>query len=268
MDGREHLISLTEAGREAFGRLDAAARGEIEAMLTRLSPEEQDRLVRAMGAIEWLLGGAPERRVSIHPAPAPAGGHGVGGPPARCSTTRNTVGRTFEALVAQIVADFIRNFDPRRERCWIAEMNGEPVGSVFLVKHPEREGVAKLRLLLVEPRARGIGDRRRLVQECTRFARQAGYRKITLWTNDMLVAARRIYEREGYRLVHREPHAEFGEGLVGETWELSFPHGPGTEIQSCHVFPYRLPGQPWSEVVLGVGVSDRRSRSRTRPFGR
>ncbi|MFS8637856.1 MAG: helix-turn-helix domain-containing GNAT family N-acetyltransferase [Gemmatimonadota bacterium] len=269
VDGREHLISLTEAGREAFGRLDAAARGEIEAMLTRLSPEEQDRLVRAMGAIEWLLGGAPERRVSYILRPHQPGDmgwvvhrHGV------LYNQEYGWDERFEALVAQIVADFIRNFDPRRERCWIAEMNGEPVGSVFLVKHPEREGVAKLRLLLVEPRARGLGIGRRLVQECTRFARQAGYRKITLWTNDVLVAARRIYEREGYRLVHREPHAEFGEGLVGETWELSFPHGPGTEIQSCHVFPYRLPGQPWSEVVLGVGVSDRRSRSRTRPFGR
>lgn len=220
-DGREQMISLTEAGREAFGRLDAAARGEIEAMLTRLSAEEQDRLVRAMGTIESLLGGAPERRVSYILRPHQPGDlgwivyrHGV------LYNQEYRWDERFEALVAQVVADFVWNFDPRRERCWIAEMNGEPVGSVFLVKHPEREGVAKLRLLLVEPRARGLGIGRRLVQECTRFARQAGYRKITLWTNNVLVAARRIYEQEGYRLVHQEPYEELGEGWIGETWEL------------------------------------------------
>ncbi|HEY8468289.1 MAG TPA: helix-turn-helix domain-containing GNAT family N-acetyltransferase [Longimicrobiales bacterium] len=220
-DGREHLISLTEKGQEAFARLNAASRGEIEAMLGRLSAEEQDRLVQAMGTIETLLGAPPEHRVPyilrLH-QPGDMGWvvhrHGV--------LYHQEYGwdETFEALVAQIVADFIRNFDPKHERCWIAEMGGEPVGSVFLVKHPEQEGVAKLRLLLVEPRARGLGIGKRLVQECTRFARQAGYRRITLWTNSVLVAARRIYEREGYRLVHQEPHHSFGHDLVGETWEL------------------------------------------------
>ncbi len=220
-DGREHLVSLTGAGREAFARLNAASRGDIEAMLTRLSPEEQDRLVRAMGAIESLLGAAPQRPVPYILRPHQPGDmgwvvhrHGV------LYNQEYGWDERFEALVAQVVADFIRNFDARRERCWIAEMEGEPVGSVFLVKHPEREGVAKLRLLLVEPRARGLGIGRRLVQECTRFARQAGYRTITLWTNNVLLAARRIYEREGYRLVHAESHQEFGEGLIGETWEL------------------------------------------------
>jgi GNAT superfamily N-acetyltransferase len=127
---------------------------------------------------------------------------------------------TYEALIARIVADFIDHFDPKRERCWIAEREGEVVGSVFLITHPEREGVAKLRLLYVERAARGLGIGRRLVSECTQFARQTGYKTITLWTNSVLTSARKIYEAEGYRLVHEAPHHSFGHDLVGQTWEL------------------------------------------------
>ncbi|MFW6079944.1 MAG: bifunctional helix-turn-helix transcriptional regulator/GNAT family N-acetyltransferase [Gemmatimonadota bacterium] len=220
-DRRRRLLSLTESGQEAFARLNAASRDVISAMLTELSETDQQRLVGAMHVIEGLLGAEPEHRVPYILRPHQTGDmgwvvhrHGV------LYGQEYGWDERFEALVAEIVADFIRGFDPGRERCWIAEKEGENVGSVFLVRHPEREGVAKLRLLLVEPKARGLGIGTRLVQECTRFARRAGYHTITLWTNSVLHAARRIYEREGYELVDEAPHDSFGHDLVGQTWEL------------------------------------------------
>jgi len=125
---------------------------------------------------------------------------------------------SFEALVAQICADFITNYDPAKERCWLAEMQGERVGSIFCVN--AGDGVAKLRLLLVDPKARDLGLGTRLVKEGIRFARRAGYQKVTLWTNDILIAARQIYEKLGFRLVAEDPHHSFGHDLVGQTWEL------------------------------------------------
>ena len=127
----------------------------------------------------------------------------------------------FETIVAEVIASYMRDHDPARERVWIAERDGERVGCVMLTRHPEDREVAKLRLLLVDPKARGLGLGARLVAECTAFARAAGYRKVTLWTNSVLHSARRLYVAEGYRLVDERPHALFGEGMIGETWELS-----------------------------------------------
>jgi DNA-binding MarR family transcriptional regulator/GNAT superfamily N-acetyltransferase len=221
-DRRQYRLSLTRKGAGAFASLNAASRSEIERMLAELAEGDQARLVQAMHTIEGVLDAAPEHHVPYILRPHQSGDmgwvvhrHGV------LYNQEYGWDDTFEALVAEIVATFIRNFDPKRERCWIAEREGENVGSVFLVKHPERDGVAKLRLLLVESRARGLGIGRRLVQECTRFARQAGYHTITLWTNSVLHAARRIYETEGYTLINEEPHHSFGHDLVGQTWELA-----------------------------------------------
>lgn len=218
-DGRQKLLSLTARGREVFAPLDRRSRAETEAMLTRLSDTEQRRLVGAMSAITRLLddeNSAAPYLLRPH-APGDMGWvvqrHGI------LYAEEYGWDETFEALVAEIVAGFIRHFNPKRERCWIAERDGKNVGSVFLMAHPEREGVAQLRLLLVEPSARGLGIGRRLVEECTRFARQTGYHTITLWTNDVLISARRIYEAAGFQLVHEEPHHSFGHDLVGQTWE-------------------------------------------------
>jgi DNA-binding MarR family transcriptional regulator/GNAT superfamily N-acetyltransferase len=217
-DGRRRLIRLTERGREVFAPLDARSRADIGAMLGGMSTEEQERLVGAMRTIEGLLGARPEVPYLLRPHGAGDMGwvvyrHGV------LYAREYGWDERFEALVAEIVAKFIQHYDPKLERCWIAEREGEIVGSVFLVKQTEE--IAKLRLLLVEPKARGLGIGSRLVEECIRFARQAGYRKITLWTNDVLYSARRIYQGMGFRLVHEEPHHSFGYDLVGQTWELA-----------------------------------------------
>src|SRR5918995_4946106 len=218
-DGRRRLLRLTERGREAFAPLDARSRIEIGAMLGGVSVAGQERLVGAMRTIERLLGARPEPAVPYILRPHRPGDmgwvvhrHGV------LYAREYGWDEHFEALVAEVVGEFIRQYDPRLERCWIAEREGEMVGCVFLVR--ETGEIAKLRLLLVEPEARGLGIGSRLVEECIRFARQAGYLKITLWTNDVLNSARRIYKAMGFRLVHEEPHHSFGHDLVGQTWEL------------------------------------------------
>jgi len=219
-DRRQQMLSLTDTGQAAFAQLNAASHRDIEAMLNELSEVDRDRLTHAMQTIEDLLGAQPEHRVPYILRPHQPGDmgwvvqrHGV------LYNREYGWDEEFEALVAEIVARFIRNFDPKRERCWIAEKDGENVGSVFLVRRSDT--TAQLRLLLVEPKARGLGIGKRLVQECTRFARQRRYEKIVLWTNSVLDAARHIYELEGYRLVEEEHHHSFGHHLVGQNWELA-----------------------------------------------
>ena len=222
-DARQSRISLTDAGRAAFAELDAASRRDIGAMLDALPAVEQDRLVRAMGTVQAVLGAgaadaatAGEPYVLRDPRPGDLGWvvqvHGA------LYEREYGWDARFEGLVAEVVGGFVRGWDPARERCWIAERHGENVGSIFLVRGTDE--VAKLRLLIVDPRARGLGIGTRLVRECIAFARQAGYRTLSLWTNDVLVGARRIYAAEGFRVVATEVHDSFGLPLTAETWEL------------------------------------------------
>jgi len=218
-DGRQVRLGLTEPGRSAFAELDARSQAEVGAMLEALKPVERGQLLESIVTIERLLAGEPAGTAMVvlrSPEPGDLGWvverHGL------LYAEEYGWDARFEALVARVVADYVANFDSRLDRCWIAEREGRRVGSVFVVK--ETATVARLRLLLVEPAARGNGLGRRLVEECIRFSRRAGYMKLVLWTNDVLHAARRIYERAGFHQVKREPHALFGESLVGETWEL------------------------------------------------
>jgi DNA-binding MarR family transcriptional regulator/GNAT superfamily N-acetyltransferase len=218
-DARQSFLTLTRGGEAAFAKLNTRSQGQIAAMLDTLSPENQHRLVEALGVVETLLGDGPPTRepylLRTH-QPGDMGWvvhrHGV------LYCEEYGWDERFEALVASIVAGFVKNFDARRERCWIAERDGEPVGSVFVVR--ESDTVAKLRLLIVEPKARGLGIGARLVDECVRFARRTGYKRLVLWTNSILLPARALYEKAGFRMVKSEPHADFGIELVGETWEL------------------------------------------------
>ena len=218
-DGRRSLVALTRKGRAAFATLDARSHDEVREMLSRLAEPDQRHLLEAMRTVERLLGApsqpAPGYLLRTH-QPGDMGWvvhrHGV------LYAQEYGWDEQFEALVADIVAQFLRRFDPKHERCWIAEREGDIVGSVFLVK--ESDTVAKLRLLLVEPSARGLGIGNRLVTECVRTARRMSYRKLTLWTQQSLPAARRIYQQAGFRLVGSEPHHSFGHDLIGETWDL------------------------------------------------
>jgi DNA-binding MarR family transcriptional regulator/GNAT superfamily N-acetyltransferase len=223
MDARQVFLTLTHRGKQKFSVQNARQNEEVENLLSKLTPEEQQHLVASMRTIQRTLGSAPRDPKRTFILRGPRLGdmgwvifrHGEG--------YANLYGwdERFEALVARVAGEFESDHDPARERCWIAERDGERMGCIFLVKHPEQMDVAKLRLLWVEPAARGIGLGKALVQECTRFARQAGYKKIVLWTNSELKSARDLYEREGYKLVRREPHPMFPKPQLAEEWELA-----------------------------------------------
>jgi DNA-binding MarR family transcriptional regulator/N-acetylglutamate synthase-like GNAT family acetyltransferase len=218
-DGRRRLLRLTAAGEDAFSELDRRSRDEVAGMLNRLSEEDQLKLLDATRTIEATLGDEgtpPEPFLLRRHGPGDVGWvvqrHGA--------LYAGEYGwyETFEALVARIVADFVDGYDPERERCWIAETNGRNAGCVFLVRDTDQ--VAKLRLLLVEPEARGTGLGTRLVEECVGFARDRGYEKLVLWTNSVLHSARHIYEKQGFELMEEERHHSFGKDLIGQNWEL------------------------------------------------
>lgn len=219
-DGRQVVLSLTTKGRKAFAALDHRSQRDMGMILRKLSLADQERVVAAMRRIEALVGdgdGSAARCILRPHRPGDMGWvvsvHGA------LYAQEHGWDSSFEALVADIVAQFIRRFDAQREHCWIADMDGEPVGSAFLMKGDTAD-VAKLRLLIVDPKARGLGLGRRLVDECIAFARAKNYRQITLWTQSILVSARRIYQATGFRLLESQPHTSWGASLVGETWRL------------------------------------------------
>lgn len=216
-DRRQYRLSLTAKGRQAFAKLDRRSQDQVADMLSALPDHQRTRLTAAMSTIEGLLGPSLSASAAILRAPRPGEMGWVVQSHGALYAAEYGFDSTFEALVAEIVAKFVASFDASRERCWIADIDGSPVGSVFLVKASDE--VAKLRLLLVEPAARGQHLGQRLVAECIAFARQCGYRRITLWTQSILLAARRIYQDAGFALVASEPHRSFGQSLTGETWE-------------------------------------------------
>src|SRR4051794_15974530 len=216
-DARQSLITITAKGRKAFAPLNQASRDQVAALLGKLSDADQERVVGAMRQVEHLLGAQKLSNPIVLRPHRPGDMGWVTSANASLYAREYGWDISYEALVAKITAEFIENFDVRRERCWIAEMDGERVGSVFVVR--KTDAIAKLRLLIIDPKARGRGLGKRLVDECLRFAREAGYKSMTLWTQSILVAARGIYARAGFKLVAEEPHHSFGADLIGETWE-------------------------------------------------
>ncbi|MEP7001998.1 MAG: helix-turn-helix domain-containing GNAT family N-acetyltransferase [bacterium] len=225
-DRRESHLTLTATGRAGFAELDARTRSDVAALIAPLGEADEHALIAAMERVRTLLGDEPDRVRAAAPSfvlrPPRAGDLGwVVQRHGELYAREYGWDERMEALIAKIVAAFVETFDKQRERCWIAERNGQNVGSIFVVKHAEREGVAQLRLLLVDPSARGLGIGNTLVDEVIRFARQAGYHTLTLWTNDVLVSARKIYIAAGFKLAHEEKHHSFGHDLVSQTWELT-----------------------------------------------
>lgn len=217
-DARQHHLQLTTKGRARFADLDRRSSAQAAELIGHLSPANEAQLITHLDAIRHLLAAPAENKSAVTLRPPKAGELGwVVSRHGALYAHEYGWNAEFEGLVARIVGEFVEHFDPRRERCWIAELDGHPVGCVFLVK--QSDTIGKLRLLLVEPSARGRGVGAQLVSACVQFAREAGYRKIVLWTNSVLTAARHIYERAGFRLVAAEKHRSFGADLTGQTWE-------------------------------------------------
>lgn len=225
-DERQRFLSLTAKGRRVFAPLNERSNRDIAAMIDEVSPAARNELVQAVDTIRRLLGDKTEGSrtpylLRLHQA----GDMGwIVYRQAILYSEEYGWDNTYEALAAEIVAQFIKAYDPKRERAWIAEKDGERVGAVFVAKGSDE--VARLRLLHVEPAARGLGIGKRLVEECIRFARQAGYKKLTLWTQSILLAARHIYKQAGFQVVREEPHHSFGKDLTAETWEIDLGMKP------------------------------------------
>ncbi len=224
-DARQSHLSLTPRGRRAYAPLERRSQRDTATMIERLPPAAQSRLIAAMHTIQGLLDGdlaarRPRRGGAGYTLRAPAPGDFGWIVRRHAELYAQEYGWTapFEGLCAQIVADFANDYDAKRERCWIAEMDGEPVGCIFLVEDSAK--VARIRLLLVDPKARGLGLGAHLVDECVRFARRAGYTKITLWTHSVLSAARHIYQKAGFRLTGTEQHKSWGRPVTSEFWDL------------------------------------------------
>jgi DNA-binding MarR family transcriptional regulator/GNAT superfamily N-acetyltransferase len=220
-DARQSFLTITARGRKAFAPLETRTMRQVGAVLGRLDKPQQDHLVAAMLAVETMIApsATAESRINLR-QPRPGDLGWVVARHAELYLREYGWAENFEGVCAQIVADFANKYDPKRECCWIAEMDGRNVGSVFLVK--ETDTIARLRLLLVDPAARGHGLGTRLTGECIRFARKAGYRGITLWTHEVLTAARHTYERAGFRLTSSEKRRSFGQDVVSEHWDMAF----------------------------------------------
>jgi DNA-binding MarR family transcriptional regulator/GNAT superfamily N-acetyltransferase len=221
-DGRQSHLTLTPRGRKSYAPLDMRSQRETAAMLATLAPADQTRLIAAMATIETLLEGQvaerPPQRTYILRAPRPGDFGWIVKHNAELYAQEYGWREPFEGVCAQIVADFVNKYDAERERGWIAELDGENVGGVMLAN--DGDGVARIRLLFVEARARGLGIGARLVDETVRFARAAGYRKITLWTHSVLTAARHVYQSAGFKLMRSEEHQSWGQPVVSEHWDL------------------------------------------------
>jgi DNA-binding MarR family transcriptional regulator/GNAT superfamily N-acetyltransferase len=217
-DARRQVVALTPAGRDAYATLDARSAAEIGTLLDGLADGDRARLRAAMDTVRDVLDGAPRPAPFALRAPRPGDYGWVVQRHGALYAEEYGWNETFEALVAGLVADYAQEHDPAREAAWIAEVAGRPVGSIFCVRRDAR--TAKLRMLLVEPSARGLGVGAALVDQCVRFAREAGYAELVLWTNDVLTGARRLYERAGFTLVASGAHRAFGHDLVGEDWAL------------------------------------------------